>query len=82
LNKWIAAYPCVKIKTPRTTNESRGVKRAEMTEQQRLAIVARLDEPYSTLVLLLTRIPVRIEDAIGIKSSDVDGHVWTLKRVV
>lgn len=82
LNRWIAAYPCVKIKTPRTTNESRGVKRAEMTEQQKLAIAASLPEPCSTLVLLLTRIPVRIEEAIGIKMSDVDGHVWTLKRVV
>jgi len=28
LNGWIATHPCVKIKTPRTTNESRGVKRA------------------------------------------------------
>jgi integrase len=82
LNGWIATYPCVKIKTPRTTNESRGVKRAEMTEQQKLAIADRLAEPHSTLVLLVTRIPVRIEEAIGIKLSDLDGHVWTLKRVV
>jgi integrase len=81
-NGWIATYPCVKIKTPRTTNESRGVKRAEMTEQQKLAIADRLDEPYSTLVLLVTRIPVRIEEAIGIKCSDLNGHVLNLKRVV
>jgi integrase len=70
------------IKTPRTTNESRGVKRAEMTELQKLAIVAGLDEPYSTLVLLVTRIPVRIEEAIGVKGPDLDGHVLTLRRVV
>jgi integrase len=82
VNGWIATYPCVKIKTPRKTNESRGVKRAEMTEQQKLDIAAHLSEPYSTLVLLLTRVPVRIEEAIGIKLSDLDGHVWTLKRVV
>jgi integrase len=82
LNSWIATYPCVKIKTPRTTNENRGVKRAEMTELQKLAIVARLDEPYSTLVLLVTRIPVRIEEAIGVKGTDLDGHVLTLRRVV
>jgi integrase len=82
LNGWIATFPCVKIKTPRQTNESRGVKRAEMTEQQKLAIVDRLAEPYSTLVLLVTRLPVRIEEAIGAKLSDLDGHVWTVKRVV
>jgi integrase len=53
-----------------------------MTEQQKLAIADRLAEPYSTLVLLVTRIPVRIEEAIGIKLSDLDGHVWSLRRVV
>jgi integrase len=82
VNGWIATYPCVKIKTPRTTNESRGVERAEMTEQQKLDIAAHLSEPYSTLVLLVTRIPVRIEEAIGVKGTDLDGHVLTLRRVV
>jgi integrase len=82
LNGWISIYPCVKIKTPRMTNESRMVKRAEMTEQQKLSISARLAEPYSTLVLLLTRIPVRIEEAIGLKETDLDGHVLTIRRVV
>jgi hypothetical protein len=82
LNGWISTYPCVKIKTPRTTNESRTVKRAEMTEEQKLNIAARLSEPYSTLVLLLTRIPVRIEEAIGVKETDLDDHVLTLRRVV
>ena len=57
LNGWISIYPCVKIKTLRITNESRAVERAEMTEQQKLNLSARLAEPYSTLVLLLTRIP-------------------------
>ena len=78
----LSTYPCVKIKTPRITKESRTVKRAEMTEQQKLSICARLPEPYSTLVLLLTRIPVRIEEAIGIKEADLDGHVLTIRRVV
>ena len=82
VNGWISTYPCVKIKTPRITNESRMVKRAEMTEQQKLNISARLAEPYSTLVLLLTRIPVRIEEAIGLKETDLDGHVLTIRRVV
>ena len=53
-----------------------------MSEPQKLAIVAGLDEPYSTLVLLVTRIPVRIEEAIGVKGTDLDGHVLTLRRVV
>jgi len=82
LNGWISTYPCVKIKTPRITNESRSVKRAELTEQQKRGISARLPEPYSTLVFLLSRIPVRIEEALGIKETDLDGHVLTIRRVV
>src|SRR5579862_3720434 len=82
LNAWIKTYPCVKIKTPRITNQNRIVKRAEMTEQQKLRISGRLHEPYSTLVLLLTRIPVRIEEAIGVKETDLEGHVLTIGRVV
>jgi len=82
LNGWISSYPCVKIKTPRNTNESRTVKRAEMSEEQKLSISGRLTEPYSTLVLLVTRIPMRIEEAIGVKGTDLDGHVLALRRVV
>lgn len=82
LNGWISAYPCVKIKTPRITNQGRIVKRAEMTAGQKLSISARLAEPYSTLVLLVTRIPLRIEEAIGIKETDLEGHVLALRRVV
>jgi integrase len=82
LSDWIRSYPCVKIKTPRITNESRTVKRAELTVQQKLSICARLAEPYSTLVLLVTRVPLRIEEAIGVKKTDFEGHVLTLRRVV
>jgi integrase len=82
LNGWISSYPCVKIKTPRNTNESRTVKRAQMSEEQKLSISARLTEPYSTLVLLVTRIPMRIEEAIGVKGTDLHGHVLALRRVV
>jgi len=53
-----------------------------MTEQQMLSISARLPESYSTLVLLLTRIPIRIEEAIGIEESDLSGHILTICRVV
>ena len=53
-----------------------------MTEEKKLGISARLAEPYSTLVLLVTRIPVRIEEAIGVKETDLEGHVLTLRRVV
>jgi integrase len=82
LSGWISTYPCVKIKTPRVTNQSGTVKRAQMTEGQRLNISARVAEPYSTLVLLMARIPLRIEEAIGLKETDLDGHVLTLRRVV
>jgi integrase len=82
LNRWINTYPCVKLKTPRITNQSRAVMRTEMTEQQKLNISARLPEPYSSLVLLLTRLPLRIEEAIAIKKTDFEGHVLGLRRVV
>lgn len=44
-------------------------------EEQKLSISARLTEPYSTLALLVARIPMRIEEAIGVKATDLDGHV-------
>jgi hypothetical protein len=33
-------------------------------------------------VFLVTRIPVRIEEAIGVKGTDLDRHVLTLRRAV
>ena len=33
-------------------------------------------------MLLVTRIPLRIEEVLGIKSSDLNGHVLNLRRVV
>ena len=80
--KLISTYPCVKIKCPLVTNTKRCVKRAELNEQQKLAIVARMKEPYATLTLLFARTPVRVEDAAGIKIADLDGHVWTIRRYV
>src|ERR1017187_1463681 len=53
-----------------------------MTEHERLSIAGRLSEPYSTLVLFVSRVPVRIEEAIGVKKTDLEGHVLMLRRVV
>ena len=80
--KLISTYPCVKIRCPLVTNTKRCVKRAELNEQQKLAIVVRMKEPYATLTLLFARTPVRVEDAAGIKIADLDGHVWTIRRYV
>jgi len=80
--KLISTYPCVKIKCPVVTNTKRCVKRAELSEKQKLAIVARMKEPYATLTLLFARTPVRVEDAAGMKITDLEGHVWTIRRYV
>jgi len=80
--KLISTYPCVKIKCPVVTNTKRCVKRAELSEQQKLAIVARMKEPYTTFTLLFARTPVRVEDAAGMKITDLEGHVWTIRRYV
>jgi ATP-dependent Clp protease ATP-binding subunit ClpA len=45
--KLIPTYPCIKIKCPVVTNTKRCVRRGELNEQQKLAIVARMKEPYA-----------------------------------
>lgn len=61
----------------------RRVVRTELLPEQTLAIVTRLKEPYSTLVLLLASVGCRGEEAVGLKPSDLDAaNVLHFRRVI
>lgn len=71
-----------RIKLPRKTG-GRKVVRTELEPQQTLGIVQHLKEPYSTLVLFLGLCGRRIEEAIGLKASDLDGNnVLHIRRII
>jgi len=70
------------IKLPRKTG-GRKVVRTELEPAQTLGIIQQLKEPYSTLVLFLGLCGRRIEEAIGIKSTDLDdNNVLHIRRVI
>jgi len=70
------------IKLPRKTG-GRKVVRTELEASQTLGIIERLKEPYSTLVLFLGLCGRRIEEAIGIKPSDLDdNNALHIRRVI
>ena len=70
------------IKLPRKTG-GRKVVRTELEPSQTLGISQHLKEPYSTLVLFLGLLGRRIEEAIGIKPSDLDdNNVLHIRRVI
>jgi len=61
----------------------RKVVRTELTPEQSLGIIARLEEPYNTLVLLVACLGRRIEEAIGLQPDDLDGNcVLHFRRVI
>jgi excisionase family DNA binding protein len=70
------------IKLPRKTG-GRKVVRTELEPSQTLGIIQQLKEPYSTLVLFLGLCGRRIEEAIGLKPSDLDGNnVLHIRRII
>ena len=70
------------IRLPRKTG-GRKVVRTELEPSQTLGIIERLKEPYSTLVLFLGLCGRRIEEAIGIKPTDLeDNNVLLIRRVI
>jgi integrase len=71
-----------RIKLPRKTG-GRKVVRTELEPEQTRGITQRLKEPYSTLVLFLGLCGRRIEEAIGIKPTDLDANnVLHIRRVI
>jgi len=74
---WIQKNPCAGVKLPGAgTKVVRSILRPEQTR----ALANRLEEPYSTLVLLLAVTGLRISEAIGIKWSDFEGNVLRVSR--
>ena len=70
------------IRLPRKTG-GRKVVRTELEPSQTLGIIQRLKEPYSTLVLFLGLCGRRIEEAIGIKPTDLENdNVLHIRRVI
>jgi len=70
------------IRLPKKT-AGRKVVRTELEPEQTLAIIAQLEEPYATLVLFLSLCGRRIEEAIGVKPTDLDSdNILHIRRVV
>jgi integrase len=58
-------------------------ERTELEPSQTLAIIERLKEPYSTLVLFLGLLGRRIEEARGMQPSDLDdNNILHVRRVI
>jgi integrase len=78
-NGWIDKNPCTKIKLPVQTG-GRTVTRSVLTEDQIDSIVAKLEEPYATLVVFLAATGLRIGEAIAVQWEDIKrkGDVYVL----
>jgi len=76
---WIQANPCEGVRLPRVTG-GRKVIRTVLTWEQILALVARLKEPYTTLVLFLAVSGLRIGEAIAVKRSSFSGNLVLVSR--
>jgi hypothetical protein len=74
---WIEKNPCAGVRLPLAGSK---IKRTILTTQQVAAIAARLEEPYSTLVIFLAATGLRIGEAIGIKWSDFEGDTLHIQR--
>jgi integrase len=82
LSGWITTYPCTRLKTPKVTNTKRCVTRVHIDIDTTTAMAAKLREPYCTLVLLLRKSGLRIEEGSAIKLTDLNGHVLRIQRVM
>jgi integrase len=57
--------------------------RTELKPEQTLAIIARLKEPYATLVLFLATLGRRIEEAVGLQPDDLDSdNILRIRRII
>jgi len=74
---WLDKNPCVGIPLPQAPTK---VQRTILKPEQVLALVAELEEPYATLVLLLGSTGLRISEAVGTKKQDFEGNVLKLSK--
>ena len=79
--EWVQKNPCTGVKLPRARNcAGRKVVRTVLKPEQVIAIAARLEEPYATLVLFLAITGLRIGEAIAVKWSDFEGNLLRITR--
>jgi integrase len=74
---WLDKNPCVGVPLPQAPTK---VKRTILKPQQVLDLVSKLEEPYSTLVLLLAASGLRISEAVGVRTEDFEGDVLRLRH--
>jgi integrase len=74
---WLDKNPCVGVPLPQAPTK---VKRTILKPDQVVALALRLEEPYSTLVLLLAAIGLRISEAVGVRAEDFEGNVLRLRH--
>ena len=79
-NNWLEKNPCSNIKLPVAGKERKNHR--PLKANHVIAIVERLKEPYSTLVLFLAVTGLRVGEAIGVKWSDFDSDVLTVSRTI
>jgi integrase len=71
------------IRLPPETFHGREVTRTPLAPEQTLAFVARMKEPYSTLVLCLGSLGMRGEAAIGLQPVDLDDNLTLhVRRII
>jgi integrase len=74
---WLDKNPCAGVQLPQAPTK---VKRTILKPEQVIALAAKLEESYSTLVLFLAATGLRISEAVGVQRSDFDGNILTLRR--
>ena len=74
---WLDNNPCKGAKLPRAGKK---VVRTILTAEQINSLAAKLEEPYSTLVLFLALTGLRVGEAIAVKWSDFEGDVLHVCR--
>jgi integrase len=81
-NHWIADNPCVDLVIPKVANTERCIKRTAHSEEEIMALVGLLKEPYATLVWLQFSNGLRIEEAVAIQLRDFSGCVLRIQRYI
>lgn len=74
---WLPKNPCAGVKLPLAGKK---VVRTILKPEQTRALVAKLEEPYATLVLFVAVTGLRISEAIGIKWTDFEGNIVRISR--
>ena len=74
---WLEKNACAGIQLPQAPTK---VQRTILRPEQVVALAAKLEEPYATLVLFLAAIGLRISEAAGVRKSDFDGNVLKLRK--